>query len=239
MQKSPRAEAVFANLSLRLANPARDSSKELLSFPMFLCSSPRGVEKESSWRCWHFPELYPGSGRKVGGRKGLFAKRGALNGSTCKPALLEGVFPSISLHVPPSMCRSPFLSRGCWKMDLLPVHMYLYCQCIFILARFRRRFVGLSAQVGISRPVFNASESTRLCTPSSSFLSCFQACPLSLPDNHHTGRWGVDTPGWVRGWEGLLRVSVMDPVPPPGIPYFLKPGIKPFQQCLYYCRVKS
>lgn len=107
-------------------------------------------------------------------------QRVALNGSACKPALLEGVFPGISPHAPPSMCRSPFLSRGCWKMDLLPVHMYLYCQCIFILARFRRRFVGLSAQVGISRPVFNASESTRLCTPSSSFLSLFSSLSTVL-----------------------------------------------------------
>lgn len=179
MQKSPRAEAVFTNLGVRLANPARDSSKEPLSFPMFLCSFPRGVEKESSWRHWHFPQLSPGSGRKVGGRKGQFAKRGTLNGSACMPALL-GVFPGISPHALPSTCRSPFLSQGCWKMDLLPVHVYLYCQCIVILARFGRWFVGLSAQVGISRPVFNASESTRLCTPSSSFLSLFSSLSTVL-----------------------------------------------------------
>lgn len=126
IQKSPRAEAVLANLDFRLANPARNSNEELLSFLMFLCSSPRGVEKQgSSWRHWHFPELSPGSGRKVGGQKGQFAKRGTSNGSACKPALLESVFPGISPHAPPSTCRSPSLSQGCWKMSLLSVRIYL------------------------------------------------------------------------------------------------------------------
>lgn len=158
VQKSLNAEALLPDLAFRLRKPAHSSSEETLSFLMFLCSSPRGWEREECLEAqtlsWVFFKLEKESGWTEG-----FAKRITSDGSACRPALLESAFPYTSAHGS---------STG---LHLLPgdAGIQFYCQCIFIFACFRRQFVGLSALVSVSEPVFNASESTRLCTVQNPF----------------------------------------------------------------------
>lgn len=129
-------------------------------FQCFCAALLEDGKGRSACRLWHFPEFSPSLRRKVGGLKGQFAKRIASDGSACRPALLESAFLYVSAHGS---------STG---LHLFPrdAGIQFYCQCIFIFACFRRQFVGLSALVGVSEPMFNASEST----------SCAQSKILSL-----------------------------------------------------------
>ena len=104
----------------------------------------------------------------MGGLRGKLSEKGISNGSACKPAAFPALVPmSLLQHAGPR----PFPRDAGGKVC---------CQRIFIFAGFGRQFIGLSAQQGISEPMFNASESTRLCTPSSSFLSLFSSLPNIL-----------------------------------------------------------
>lgn len=114
------------------------------------------------------PRAFSRLRKEHGWAKGEAFKEGISNGSACKPAPFPALVPmSLLQHTGPH----PFPRDAGGK---------LFCQCIFIFVSFGRQFIGLSAQVGISEPMFNASESTRLCTPSSSFLSLFSSLPNIL-----------------------------------------------------------
>jgi len=104
----------------------------------------------------------------MAGLRGKLSKLGISNGFACKPAPFPTLFPtSLLQHAGPHPFPRDTGGKVCW-------------QCMFVFARFGGQFIGLSAQEGISEPMFHASESTRLCTPSPSFLSLFSSLPNIL-----------------------------------------------------------
>lgn len=123
------------------------------------CAASGGWEREECLEVLTLSWVFSKLEKKVGGLKGQFAKRIASDGSACRPALLESAFLYVSAHG--SSTGLHLFPRDAGKQ--------FYCQCIFIFACFRRQFVGLSALVGVSEPMFNASESTRLCTVQNPF----------------------------------------------------------------------